>query len=362
VTDQPVELRSDTFTLPSEAMLQAALTASLGDDVWGEDPTVRLLEERAAGLMGKEAGLFVSSGTQGNLIALLSHTNRRSEVIVGHKSHILNAEVAGSAVIGGIQLRAVPNTRYGGLDIPAVVASIHPEDVHYAPTSLICVENTHNYCGGAILDEDDMASIHALAAGAGLKVHLDGARIFNAAVALGIDVDRLTQYADSVTFCLSKGLSAPIGSVLCGSPYFIHQARSYRKMLGGGMRQVGFIAAPGLVALDESIERLREDHAHARRLGEALNALPGLSVDLDVLQTNIVIVTLSGTTMSADDLVDAVDRLGIRVAAMESATIRLVTHRNVSGADIDRAIEAFDHVARTFDAAQSRPGELTGAG
>lgn len=335
-----IELRSDTFTLPTEEMLEAAVTVPLGDDVWGEDPTVIALEEKSARLMGKEAALFVSSGTQGNLLAILSHTTRGDEVIVGDRSHIFNAEAGGSAVISGVQLYPVPNTRRGTLETVALTQAIRAPDDHHPHSALVCIENTHNACGGAVLTPDDMRDIGITARTADMKVHLDGARIFNASVALNISTQDLAVEADSVTFCLSKGLSAPIGSILCGETTFIRRARKYRKMLGGGMRQVGFIAGPGLVALDSTIDRLKEDHMHARRLGEALAGVPGVFVDLEVLQSNIVIFDLEQTGKAALDVVDGLAERGVLAAAVGRYRIRLVTHRGVSSRDVDKAIDA----------------------
>ena len=335
-----IELRSDTFTLPTEEMLASAITAPLGDDVWGEDPTVTALEERAARLMGKEAAVFVSSGTQGNLIGILSHTVRGDEVIVGDKTHIFNAEAGGAAVIGGVQLRTVPNSYRGMLEQSDLVKAIRAKDDHHPTTRLICVENTHNACGGAVLNLQDMAEIRDVADTHRLKVHLDGARIFNASVALAVQAADIAAYADSVSFCLSKGLSAPVGSLLTGSAEFIERARKYRKMLGGGMRQVGIIAAPGLVALDTMVDRLARDHANARRLGEALAKLPGVAVDLRTLQSNIVIVDFEGTGRSASYVVHGLANRDVLTAAVGEHRIRLVTHRGVTGEDVDVAIGA----------------------
>jgi threonine aldolase len=335
-----IELRSDTFTLPTPEMLAAAVTAPLGDDVWGEDPTVIALENKAARLMEKEAALFVSSGTQGNLIGILAHTTRGDEVIVGDRTHIFNAETGGAAVIGGVQLYPVPNTRLGTLEAEALSHAIRKKDDHHPHTALVCIENTHNACGGAVLSPSDIADVRDVADRAGLKVHLDGARIFNAAIALSMPASVLTADADSVTFCVSKGLSAPIGSLLCGKVDYIERARKYRKMLGGGMRQVGVIAAPALVALDTTVDRLADDHTHARRLGEALASIPGVFVDLDVLQSNIVVADFEGTGRVASDVVDGLARRDVLVAAVGKYTVRLVTHRGVSSEDTDRAIEA----------------------
>lgn len=335
-----IELRSDTFTLPTPEMLQAIVSAPLGDDVWGEDPTVIALEEKSAELFRKESAVLVGSGTMGNLIAMLSHTSRGDEVIVGDKSHVFTSEVAGSAVVGGIQLHTVPNTSRGTIDLNALQGAIRPIDVHYPRTALICLENSHNMCGGAVLDLEDISAVRAIAVEAGAKLHMDGARIFNAAVALRVTAGELASGADSVTFCLSKGLSAPIGSVLCGSEEFITRARKYRKMLGGGMRQSGVIAAPGIVALDTMVDRLADDHVHARRLGVTLDALPGVSVDLSRLRTNIVVADVSKTGRSPGNIVEGLLKRGVKIAPTGPTTIRLVTHRNVSSEQIDAAVMA----------------------
>lgn len=335
-----IELRSDTFTLPTPEMLAAVATAPLGDDVWGEDPSVNELERRAADMMGKEAAVLVCSGSQGNLAAILSHTARGDEVICGFRSHIFNAEAGSAAAFGGVQLHPVPNTRSGTLEPAALRAAVRSQDIHHANTTLICVENTQNACGGAVLDPDDMREIHRVAEKAGARLHLDGARIFNAAVALGVSPSRLADDADSVTFCLSKGLSAPAGSLLCGSQEFVQRARKYRKMLGGGMRQAGVLAAPGLVALERCIERLAEDHENARLIGESLAALPGVTVDLEMLRSNIVIFGLKDTGRLAVDVVEGLGARGVLAAAVGMFTIRLVTHRGVSASDCEIALAA----------------------
>lgn len=349
-----IELRSDTFTLPTLEMMAAAASAPLGDDVWGEDPTAIALEEKAARIMRKESAVFLSSGSQGNLAGILSHTKRGDEVIVGERSHIFNAEAAGAAMVGGVQFRTVPNTKRGSLDGNALRRAVRPVDIHYPPTTLICVENTQNQCGGAVLTPTDMAEIRGVADEAGALVHLDGARIFNASIALGIPPAILSDGADSVTFCLSKGLSAPVGSLLCGSAEFVQRARKYRKMLGGGMRQVGVIAAPGMLALDTMVERLADDHANARRIGTALNQLPGVNVDLDVLQTNIVVVDFEETGLLADDVVDGLARQGVLAAAVGKYRIRLVTHRGVNSEDVDVAIEVLRHELSREEVAAAR--------
>ncbi len=263
-----IDLRSDTVTHPTSEMRKAMFEAEVGDDVYGEDPTVNRLETMAAGMMGKEAALFTTSGTQSNLIAVLTHTNHGDEVIVGDEAHMLWYEVGGAATLGGVTLRTVPNDSRGRLSPDDIERTIRSKDIHYPQTTLLCLENTHNRCGGTVLTTDYTDEVCNLAHTRGLKVYLDGARIFNAAIALGVPASRLTQNVDSVAVCLSKGLSAPVGSLLCGSKDFVERARKVRKMLGGGMRQVGVIAAAGIVALETMVDRcLGEDIRGSRYLG-----------------------------------------------------------------------------------------------
>lgn len=336
--DKVVDLRSDTVTLPTPAMRQAIAEAELGDDVFGEDPTVNRLEELAAERMGKEAAVLVTSGTQGNLIGVLSHTQRGDEVIVGDQAHVFHYEVAGCAVIGGVQLRTVRNLD-GRLDPAEVEAAIRPPNIHHPRTSLVCLENTHNRCGGAVLDASQTAAIAAVAHRHGAAVHLDGARIFNAAVALGVEARTLTAAVDSVTFCLSKGLSAPVGSVLCGSKTYIETARRYRKMLGGGMRQAGIIAAAGIVALNTMVDRLAEDHDNARLLAEGLAELPGLRLDPTTVRTNIVIFDVTAA-IGASGLAARLKDRGILCSLPGPNRIRMVTHYGIVRSDIERALQA----------------------
>src|SRR3989440_3835860 len=272
-----VELRSDTFTLPTDSMRRAMAAAEVGDDVWDEDPTIHRLQGRAAEMVGKEASLFVPSGTMGNLCALLSHTESGQEVLVEGESHIFHSEVAGASVVGGLQLRPLA-TADGRLHPEQVRAAIREPDIHQPPTGLLCLENTHNRRGGTCLSPAQTQALCEVAHAAGFPVHLDGARVFNAAVALGVDVRQLTGPVDSVMFCLSEGLCAPVGSMLAGSREFIERSRRMRKMLGGGMRQAGVLAAAGLCALDEMVDRLADDHHSARRLAEGLQGMPGVDI------------------------------------------------------------------------------------
>src|SRR5262252_5712260 len=283
-----VDFRSDTLTLPTPAMRDAMAHADVGDDVWEEDPTVRRLEELAARRMGKDAALFVSSGTQGNLVSVLAQTRPGQEIILDADSHIFNYEVAGAAMFGGVQTLPL-KTRRGFLTPDQVREHVRPNNVHVPVTGLVCLENTHNRHGGTCCTPEEIAAVAAVAHDAGVPVHLDGARIFNASVALKRPVAEFARPVDSITFCLSKGLGAPVGSLVCGTREFIARARRARKMLGGGMRQVGILAAAGIVALESMVDRLAEDHANARRLAGGVAALPRIRIDLASVQTNIVI-------------------------------------------------------------------------
>jgi threonine aldolase len=338
-----IDLRSDTVTQPTPEMREAMLKAELGDDVFSDDPTVNRLEEMAAAKMGKEAAVFVASGTMGNLTSLLTHCQRGEEVIVGDQAHIFRYEAGGSSALGGIAQFQIPNNPDGALPLDRVEAAIRGSDQHEARTKLIALENTHNRCGGTVLPVSYMKQVRELADQHHLKVHLDGARIFNAAVALGVDVKSITQYADSVTFCLSKGLSAPVGSVICGSREFIAQARRYRKMLGGGMRQAGVLAAAGIVALEKMVDRLAEDHANARRLAEGLADMPGVTIDLDRVQTNILFFNLtSEVKVPGGVIVQRMLEHKIKILDGGPARrFRFVTHAWIDRADVDRALLAF---------------------
>jgi threonine aldolase len=337
----PIDLRSDTITKPTPAMRRAMAEAEVGDDVLGDDPTVNRLEEAAAQRMGKEAGLFVASGTMGNLAAMLAHCGRGDEVIVGHLAHTHINEQGGMSALGGIHPRVIPNQPDGALDLDEVAHAVRGDNIHYPLTRLLTVENTHNLCNGAPLTVDYMAALGRLARSRGLAVHVDGARIFNAAIAVGVDVQALTADADSVTFCLSKGLGAPVGSVLCGRRDFIREARRARKVLGGGMRQAGVIAAAGLVALNEMVDRLAEDHANAAKLAAGLSDLPGIEVDPAPVRTNIVYFHLRRPGLTARQLEQRLDAAGVRVLALGPDRLRAVTNYHVTGADVETAIGVF---------------------
>jgi threonine aldolase len=319
--------------------------AEVGDDVWNEDPTVHRLEQRAAELTGKEAALFVTSGTQGNLVGLLSHTQRGDEIILGEQTHMFNYETGGAAIVGGLQTRVLPNRPDGTIEPARIRSAFRGEDIHEAPTGCIALENTHNRCGGAVLPANYVGEVAGIAHSRGVPFHLDGARIFNAAVALGMPVAELVAPVDSITFCLSKGLGAPVGSVLCGSAEFIERARKWRKVLGGGMRQVGVLAAAGLYAVQHNVDRLAEDHAHARLLAEGLAEIPGIEIDLERVQSNMVIFSIARTGLTAEAFCASLGELGVRVAGGGTA-IRAVTSLEVTRPDIEYAIEAVRRVAR----------------
>ena len=335
-----IDLRSDTVTLPTPAMREAMYRAEVGDDVYGEDPTVNRLEAMAAERLGQEAGLLLVSGTMANLVALLTHCGRGDEVILGAAAHIFLFEAGGSAALGGIHHATIPNQPDGTLLLQDIEAAIRGDNIHYPRTKLVCLENTHNRCGGAVLSAEYTDAVCAMAHGRGIKVHIDGARIFNAAVALGVDPADLSRNADSIGFCLSKGLSAPVGSVLCGSKAFIQEARRWRKAVGGGMRQAGILAAAGIVALDEMIDRMAEDHENARLLAEGIARVPGLSVDLESIQTDIVIFEVDPQRMSAAELAQALLDRSVQVGAISSSRIRAVTHYGIERADVEAALSA----------------------
>ncbi|TEU18835.1 MAG: low-specificity L-threonine aldolase, partial [Dehalococcoidia bacterium] len=307
-----IDLRSDTVTHPTPEMRKAMFEAEVGDDVYGEDPTVNRLEAMAAEMLGNEAALFTTSGTQSNLTAVLTHTKHGDEIIVGDEAHMLWYEMGGAAALGGVTIRTVPNDSCGHLSLDDIDRTIRGKDIHYPETTLLCLENTHNRCGGTVLTPDYTNEVCDLAHTRGLKVYLDGARIFNAAIALGVPAHALARSCDSVGLCLSKGLSAPVGSLLCGSKDFVERARKFRKMLGGGMRQAGVIAAAGIVALETMVERLAEDHNNARRLAQGLTNIEGITLAQDDIPTNIVMFDLS-PELSVAEFFKSLERAGVKV-------------------------------------------------
>ncbi len=340
-----IDLRSDTITHPTPEMRRAIFDAEVGDDVYGEDPTVNRLEAMATGMMGKEAALFTTSGTQSNLTAVLTHTKHGDEIIVGSEAHMLWYEVGSASAFGGVTIRTVPNDSCGRLSIRDINRTIRDKDLHYPETTLLCLENTHNRCGGTVLTPDYTDEVCGLAHRRGVKVYLDGARIFNAAVALGVPAGKLTQNVDSVGLCLSKGLSAPVGSLLCGSKDFINRARKFRKMLGGGMRQAGIIAAAGIVALETMVDRLAEDHSNARHLAEGLSGIKGITLAQDEIPTNIVMFDLS-PELSSTEFFEGLEQAGIKVGFRDGGPFRAVTHCMVSSSDIDEALTRIETVSR----------------
>lgn len=340
-----IDLRSDTVTWPTEEMRAAMAQAEVGDDVYGDDPTVNRLQERAAELTGHEAALFVASGTMGNLAAVLAHCRQGDEVIVGDLAHQFLKEAGGMAMFGGVQPRTVPTRENGELPIAALMEAVRTEDPHHPRSRLVCIENTHNYRCGAAFGAEYTAELSLQAHDLGLKVHLDGARIFNAAAALNLSVDALTRPVDSVTFCLSKGLCAPVGSVLCGSREFIAEALRVRKALGGGMRQVGVLAAAGLIALDTMVDRLSEDHARAGRLARGLQEVQGVTVLNPEPQSNMVCVDFEAPgAPEASVFVERARARGIRLATRGPRRMRLVTHYWISDEDVDRTVALFREV------------------
>lgn len=343
-----INLRSDVVTLPTEEMLEAIKFAAMGDDNKGEDPTANQLEAMAAAKVGKEAALLVTSGTMGNLVGMLAHTQHGQEIIIEEGAHIYTSEQGGAAAIGGLMVTRVK----GELGYPRpedVEAAIRPDDIHSPRTGLICLENTHNRSGGTIVNPEQMKAMRQVADRHGLPIHVDGARIFNAAVALGIDAKEAVRDADSITFCLSKGLSCPAGAILAGPRDYIARARRWRKILGGGMRQAGVIAAPGIVALEEMVERLVDDNANARCLAESLAAIEGIDIDLRTVQTNIVRLDLAklGTT-AAEFANQMMERFHVEPNITGKTTLRLVTHRHIGPAEVEQTIRAFREVAKQF--------------
>ncbi len=352
-----IDLVSDTVTLPTNEMREAMKSAEVGDDVSQEDPTINKLEELAAKKVGKEAALFVPSGTMGNLIAVLIHCKRGEEVILESRSHIYNFEVGGISVLGGVVTKTVDGDR-GILNVDKIKREIRQEDIHEVKTALICLENSHNRAGGTVTPPKITEEIYKLAHKHNIFVHLDGARLFNAAVALNIEPALLVKNVDSVMFCLSKGLSAPVGSILSGPKEFIQKARKYRKMLGGGMRQAGILAAAGIISLEKMVKRLEEDHKNARILAEGLNEIEGIKVDLETVQTNMVyfdvVKLVEELNINTDQFLERlVDEYGIRggveTPIQDPTEIRFVTHYGISEEDIYTTINAIKMISKRIN-------------
>lgn len=342
-----IDLRSDTVTWPTPEMRKAMAAAEVGDDVYGEDPTANRLEAMGAAYMGKEASVFVASGTMGNLIALMTHCQRGDEMILGEAHHVFTSTVGGAAALGGVHPHTVPIEQDGTLALDNIRAAIRDyRNIHYPRSRLILLENTNGRRGGIPLTAEYTQSVCELAAEHGLLVHVDGARIWNAAVALGCKPSELVEAVDSVSFCLSKGLCAPVGSLLCGTREFVARARRLRKMLGGGMRQVGVLAAAGLIALEKMTGRLAEDHERAQQLAEGLSKIPGVNIDMSQVQTNMVLIWLSDfVPVDAGTIAAELDmRYNVRIGARTPRSFRAVTHYWITPQAVDQAVAAFAEV------------------
>jgi threonine aldolase len=340
-----IDLRSDTVTLPTEEMLEAIRTAKLGDDVYKEDPTVNQLEEMAAKRMGKEAALLVPSGTMANLVSVTSNTTRGDSAVLEADSHIYWYEVGGISVIAGVLPLPIKGNM-GVIDPGDIEAAIRPKNVHSPPTTLLCIENTHNRAGGTIAAPNQIEAISKVAKEYDLRLYMDGARIFNAAVALKVNVREFTRHVDNLMFCLSKGLSCPIGSVIVGSEEFIGRAKKVRKILGGGMRQAGIIAAPGIIALEKMIDRLQDDHKNARFLAERLAGIDGIDVDLRTVQTNIIMFNIKALKVGGDVFVGRLRERGVLALNLGKTRIRMVTHRGIEREDVEMAVATIEGVTK----------------
>ena len=334
-----IDLRSDTITRPTEAMLESMREASYGDDSRDGDETVMQLESLASERTGKEAGAFMPSGTMTNLVAVLAHTQRGGEVLLEQTSHILNSELGGIASLSGAFHKGIPGTR-GAMELDVLREKIRPMTRNNFGTALVCMETTHNAAGGAVLPLAHMQAVHALAREHGVPVHTDGARLFNAAMALGVGASDIAQHTDSICFCVSKGLSAPVGSVLCGSTAFIERARAFRRLVGGNMRQAGPLAAAGVIALETMVDRLKEDHATARQLAQGLHRIDARLLDPRDVETNLVRMDVSASGRTAAQWSDDLKQKGVRVSAASAMTLRFVTHRHIGNADVDAAVSA----------------------
>tara|TARA_X000001036_G_scaffold109206_2_gene102383 strand:+ start:26384 stop:27418 length:1035 start_codon:yes stop_codon:yes gene_type:complete len=341
---QVIDLRSDTVTLPSKEIKQAIFDAELGDDVFQEDKNVNLLEKQAANLSGKESALLVPSGTMGNLISFLVHCPRGTEAILGNKSHTFIYEAGGISAFGGIHSHQLQNSDEGLIDLAEIKQAIRLDNVHFPQTSLISLENTHNMCFGSPISKDYIDEVSNIAKENKLKLHVDGARIFNATTALNISLKDMIDNVDSITFCLSKGLACPIGSIICGSKEFIHSARRMRKVLGGGMRQAGIIAAAGLIAINQLESQIQDDHLNAQLLSDGINNINGLNVDCDKVKTNIIYFELKSKTISSTELLTKMKNSGILFFEVSPNKYRLVTHYGITKSDIKYTLSSFQKV------------------
>lgn len=336
ITLKVIDLRSDTVTLPTKEMMDAIARAELGDDVTGNDPTVNALQEKAARLFGKESSLLVTSGTQGNLISVMAHCQPGDEIILESEAHMYFYEVGNMSALAGAIPRLIKGD-HGTFTGEQVKEAARGEDLHFPVSRLLEIENTHNRAGGTCWTPAQVADAAKAAHDLGMKVHIDGARIFNACIALDVDARAYARHVDSIQFCLSKGLSCPVGSMVVGDSAFIDTCRKKRKMVGGGMRQAGIIAAPGIVALDTMISRLKEDHDNAKRLATALSAIDGISIDMSTVQTNIVVMDVSGTGKTDAEFIDEAKRNGLLLSHFGPNLVRLVTHRGITAQDVDDA-------------------------
>lgn len=341
---QVIDLRSDTVTLPSKEIKQAIFDAELGDDVFQEDKNVNLLEKQAANLSGKESALLVPSGTMGNLISFLVHCPRGTEAILGNKSHTFIYEAGGISAFGGIHSHQLQNSDDGLMDLAEIKQAIRLDNVHFPQTSLISLENTHNMCFGSPISKDYIDEVSNIAKENKLKLHVDGARIFNATTVLNISLKDMIDNVDSITFCLSKGLACPIGSIICGSKEFIHSARRMRKVLGGGMRQAGIIAAAGLIAINQLESQIQDDHLNAQLLSDGINNINGLNVDCDKVKTNIIYFELKSKTISSTELLTKMKNSGILFFEVSPNKYRLVTHYGITKSDIKYTLSSFQKV------------------
>ncbi len=332
-----IDFRSDTITQPTPEMRRAMMEAEVGDDVFGDDPTVNRLQEMIAEMCGKEAALFVPSGTMGNQVSIKTHTQPGDEIIVERNAHIFNYECGSPGMLSGVQVLPIEG-HHGVITAEQIARVVRPVNIHHPTTRLICLENTHNRAGGTIFPLSEIQKIYQFARGTGLRMHLDGARLWNASVATGIPIKDYCQYFDSVQLCFSKGLGAPVGSIIVGNTEFIHRARYFRKAFGGGMRQAGILAAGAIYAVQHHLERLAEDHRRARRLAEAIAQLPGISLDLNTVQTNIVIFDMAHAAMSAEALVQRLQQENILMIHFGESKIRAVTHLHIQDEDIERTI------------------------
>ncbi|MTI47962.1 MAG: low-specificity L-threonine aldolase [Firmicutes bacterium] len=343
-----IELRSDTFTKPTKKMIEAISVTELGDDVYGEDNTVNRLETLSAEMLGKEAGCFMPSGTMANLASIMAHCPRGSKVLVGDESDIYIYEAGGAAVCGGIMYESIPTQVDGRLLIDDLEKSllIDKNDPQFALPALICLENTHNRCGGIVLPLEYLKQVSELANKYKVPIHMDGARLFNASTYLGVKPSEIVKYADSVQFCLSKGLSAPIGSMVVGSKSFINKVRRIRKMLGGGMRQVGVVAAAGIVSLNEMVDRIKEDHDNTLILAKGLADIPGVEVNIDNVQTNIVFFTINDERYTWQEFIERAQDLGLNIAELGYGRIRAVTHYGINKEDIYKALDIISNILK----------------